>query len=87
MDRGEDTRTVPVSSIKLIDRVRPKSFCDDFAEQIDIAEKLYGRGIRFDFDRNTVAETVDGALQYSDEIRRRVIDTIMQMRRTYEYMF
>lgn len=73
--------------IKLIDRVRPKSFCDDFAEQIDIAEKLYGRGIRFDFDRNTVVETVDGALQYSEEIRRRVIDTIMQMRRTYEYMF
>ena len=73
--------------IKLISKVRSKTFCDDFIEQIDIAEKLYGRGIRFDFDHNHVADTVNKAVQYNEEIRHRVINTVMQMRRTYDYMF
>lgn len=70
-----------------MNKVRPKTFCDDFVEQIDIAERLYGRAVRFDFGYNEVTDIVDKAEQYSEEIRHRVINTIMQMRRKYGYMF
>lgn len=73
--------------IKLMNKVRPKTFCDDFVEQIDIAERLYGRAVRFDFGYNEVTDIVDKAEQYSEEIRHRVINSIMQMRRKYGYMF
>lgn len=76
-----------ITGIRLIDKVRPKTFCDDFVEQIDIAERLYGRAIRFDFDRKVVTDIVNEAVQYSEEIRQRVINTIMQMRRKYDYVF
>ena len=73
--------------IELIDRVKPKTFCDDFVKQVDIAERLYGRSIRFDFSFDEVEDIVNKAEQYSDEIRSRVINTIMQMRRKYGYLF
>lgn len=73
--------------IELIDRVKPKTFCDDFAEQLNIAESKYGQQIRFDFNYSQVSEIVMGAEQYDEGIRKRVIDIIMQMRRKYQYLF
>ena len=43
------------------------------------------RSIDFGFDE--VEDIVSKAEQYSDEIRSRVINTIMQMRRKYGYLF
>ena len=73
--------------IALIDKVRPKTFCDDFTEQLDIAERLYGTSLRFKFDYSEVSEIVKGADHYSDEIKERVIDVIMQMKCRYKYLF
>ena len=73
--------------IGLMGRVKPKTFCDDFAEQVDIAEKLYGRCISFDFGYNEVNNVVNAASGYSEEVRARVINVIMQTGRTYEYLF
>ena len=70
----------------LINNVKPKTFCDDFEEQLDIAEKIYGRHIQFDFGYSDVEEIVMGADQYNEAIRERVVNIIMQMRRKYEYL-
>lgn len=73
--------------IDLIKEVRAATFCDSFEEQLDIAEKLYGYNLRFTFDYNNVKRIVDDAKMYDEDIRTRVIDIIMQMRRRYEYLF
>lgn len=73
--------------IAYIDKVKPKTFCDDFAEQVDIAERLYGRTLTFDFGYNEVRDIVDPAEQYNRDVRERVTDIVMQMRRKYTYMF
>ncbi len=72
---------------ELIPRVKAKTFSDSFDEQLDIAEKLYGERIHFHFGYNEVAEIVNAATSYSEEIRNRVIGVIMEMRRRYSYLF
>ncbi len=73
--------------IGLIDKVKPKTFCDDFAKQLSIAESRYGQRIKFMFNYSNVSEIVMSAVQYDEAIRIRVIDIIMQMRRKYQYLF
>lgn len=73
--------------ISLIDKVRPKTFGDSFSEQLEIAEKLYGQSIRFRYGYEEVCEIVEAAGQYSHDIRERVIEVVMEMRRRYSYMF
>ncbi len=73
--------------VRTIDKVKPKTFCADFTEQMDIAEELYGQYITFDFNYNEVKSIVDKADIYSEEIRIRVIELVMQMRKRYDYLF
>ncbi len=73
--------------IHSIDKVKSKTFCDDFAEQVDIAEKLYGEQIHFSFGYNDVKAIVDRCEIYDETVRERVIELVMQMRRRYEYLF
>ena len=73
--------------ISLMGLVKPKTFCDDFTEQLEIAERLYGRHIHFSFSYNDVRSIVDSAAIYDEAIRNRVIEIVMQMRRKYAYLF
>ena len=71
----------------LIRKARPKTFCDAFDEQLDIAEQLYGVQIYFHFSPCDVADRIHSANMYSPEIQNRVIDLIMQQRKRYPYLF
>ena len=71
----------------LINKARPKTFCEDFDEQVDIAEQLYGVQIHFHFDFHDVSDIIRSANMYSPEIQKRVIDLIMQRRKKYHYLF
>ena len=73
--------------LELIPAARPKTFCDSFAEQLDIAEKLYGQQIRFSFGYNDVKEILDRAIIYPAGVRQRVLDIIMEQKRKYPYLF
>lgn len=73
--------------LEMIPQAKPKTFCDSFDEQLDIAEALYGRQIRFGFSYNDVKELLDKAEIYSPEIRRRVSDILMRQRKKYGYLF
>ena len=86
---SDTTMDYPIGKdvISLIDKVKAATFCDSFYEQLEIAEKLYGNNIRFSFGYPDVEQIVNSADIYSDNIRLRVIDTIMEMRRRYIYLF
>ena len=73
--------------LEMIPRVRPKTFCEDFDEQVDIAESLYGDQIHFSFTYNDVREILDRAAQYSSEARQRVLEIIMSRKNRYGYLF
>ncbi|MBR3057602.1 MAG: hypothetical protein IKG93_06485 [Clostridiales bacterium] len=54
---------------------------------MEIAEKLYGENLHFSFGYNEVNTIVEEAGIYPEEIRRRVIDVVMEMRRRYSFLF
>ncbi len=74
-------------TMDLISKVKPKTFCDSFEEQLEIAEKLYGENLHFSFDYKDVKIIVAKALIYPEDVRQRVTDVIMEMRRKYNYLF
>jgi hypothetical protein len=71
----------------MIHRVKAKTISDSFEEQMSISEQLYGYNIHFNFGYNEVKSIADKAEIYDRDIRSRVIEIIMQMRRRYEYLF
>jgi hypothetical protein len=48
---------------------------------------MYGENIHFTFGYNEVESIVEKADIYPEEIRRRVIDVVMEMKRRYSYLF
>ena len=71
----------------MIPQAKPKTFCDTFDEQLDIAETLYGTQIRFNFSYHEVNALLDKADIYPYEIRNRVAEIIMSQKRKYGYLF
>ena len=86
---SDTTMDYPVGPdcLTLIKRARPNTFCQDFSEQLDIVESLYGEQIHFSYGYHEVEAIVNQADHYSEEIRKRVIDLVMSRRRTLEYLF
>ena len=72
---------------KLLDRVNAKTFCKDFDEQLDVAEKLYGKHIHFRFTRKDVEGLLEEETVYSKEEKKRVLDVVTGQRQKYQYLF
>lgn len=72
---------------ELIDRVEAKTFCASFDEQLDIAEKLYGKHLQFHFTRKEVEHLLEMEKEYPEEEKKRVLDVVMRQCRKYEYLF
>ncbi len=73
--------------IEMMSKVKPSIFWDSFSEQADVAEKLFGTNVHFFFTYRDVCDIVNAADIYSEQIRKRVIDIVMQSRRKYAYLF
>lgn len=71
----------------LIEEVRSKTLCEDFDEQIEIAEELYGQQISLEFTKKDVKEMLDMESYYPQEYKERVFEIIMNRRRKYRYLF
>lgn len=69
----------------LVKRVKAKT--DDFDEQLDTVEELYGRQIRFHFDRAIVEKIIAEEQNYSNDVKERVYDLISRQMRKYQYLF
>ena len=86
---SDTTMDYPMSAEteSLLDKPRAKTFCTDFDEQLDAAERLYGKHIRFSFNRRDVEKLISHELYYSDEIKQRVGYILQEQRRKYAYLF
>ena len=71
----------------MMEKVKSKTFCEDFTEQVEISERLYGSNIHFSFSYDDIKEIVNSAENYDEIVKNRVIEIIMQMRRKYGYLF
>lgn len=67
--------------------VKSKTFCQDFDEQLTVAEKIYGQNIKFCFNRKDVEEIVMSAESYSEEVKKRVVAVLFERMRKYQYLF
>ncbi|MCD8098007.1 MAG: hypothetical protein LUE31_08235 [Lachnospiraceae bacterium] len=68
-------------------RVRAKTLCPDFDEQLDTAEKLYGKHIRFSFERNDLKRILSEEPYYPEEMKARVAYILTMQMRKYRYLW
>ncbi len=71
----------------LIGDARAKTFCQDFDEQLEIVERLYGQQIQFYFQEKDVRKLLKNEQYYSQNIKDRVADIILEQKRKYQYLF
>lgn len=71
----------------LMNKVKAKTICQSFDEQLDLSEELYGRHIRFHFDKKDVDELLEDAQQYAPKIRERVRSILYMQMEKYRYLF
>lgn len=67
--------------------VEAKTFCRSFEEQLEIAEKLYGQKITFEFSAQDVEKLLESEENYDSDIKDRVRQVIAWQCRKYQYLF
>ena len=72
---------------ELIDSCHSKTLCEDFREQLEAVEELYGQDTSFSFGYNELKELMDKEPYYPKEQKERVIDIVMEQRRKLGYLF
>lgn len=72
---------------QFIERVSARTICDDFGEQMQISEKLYGQHLKFSFSEKCVEDLLCKAAIYSQEERDRVREIIYTQMGRYSYLF
>lgn len=71
----------------LMKNVKAKTFCQDFDEQLDIAERVYGRMLCFNFSKKDVENILQHSQGYEKAVMERVRDVIFEQMRRYRYLF
>lgn len=72
---------------QMISEVKSKSVSQDFDEQLDVAENLYGQNLQFLFTKKNVSDIVNNADMYPPEERKRVELIIYSQMNKYQYLF
>lgn len=72
---------------EMIGEVKAMTICQDFDEQLDIVEQIYGKHIEFNFNIKDVDKLLTEERYYSAQIKQRVKNVIINQRRKYQYLF
>ena len=72
---------------QMISEVKSKSVSQNFDEQLDVAENLYGQNLQFLFTKKNVSDIVNNADMYPQEERKRVELIIYSQMNKYKYLF
>ena len=72
---------------QMISEVKSKSVSQNFDEQLDVAENLYGQNLQFLFTKKNVSDIVNNADMYPLEERKRVELIIYSQMNKYKYLF
>lgn len=67
--------------------VEAKTFCRSFEEQLEIAEKLYGMNLKFDFSKKDIETLLNEEKYYTIEEKARIRDILAEQVRKYKYLF
>lgn len=70
-----------------IDKVKAKTFSQDFDEQLEAVEKLYGQNLQFWFDGKDIERLLQAECYYSDAVKDRILKILMDRKRKYQYLF
>ena len=70
-----------------IHQVRAKTICQDFDEQLDTSEKLYGGNLKLYFTKQDVEKLLEQVNIYSEDIKTRVKNILFEQMRRYQYLF
>ena len=73
-------------TIDLMAEVKSKTISQDFDEQLDAVEKLFGKTIKFNFEKKDVDSILDKVTIYSKEEIERVRTIMYQQIRKYRYL-
>ena len=71
----------------MISEVKSKSVSQNFDEQLDVDENLYGQNLQFLFTKKNVSDIVNNADMYPPEERKRVELIIYSQMNKYKYLF
>lgn len=71
----------------LIKDVKSKTISNDFIEQLDVFEKIYGNQLKFSLNENDIRNILNYELNYPKEIKDRVFDILMYQKNKYQYLF
>lgn len=72
---------------ELIHQVEAKTFSRDFDEQLDTAEALYGRHIRFHCGKLDVKKILEQEMYYPKEVKERIFYVVVHQMAKYQYLF
>ncbi|MDD2970749.1 MAG: hypothetical protein PHE02_01270 [Lachnospiraceae bacterium] len=72
---------------ELIDSCKPKTICQDFQEQLEVSEQLFGCNLKFFFTGKDVKVLLDKADHYTERERNRVEELLHEQMRKYPYLF
>ncbi|MBP3338643.1 MAG: hypothetical protein J6L69_04505 [Lachnospiraceae bacterium] len=72
---------------KLRNEAKPKTFINDFDEQLETAEMLYGQHIKFTFTKKDVDELLAHEKYYGEDVKERVKQLIYWQMQKYKYLF
>lgn len=78
---------IGVDTYELMDSVQAKTFCQDFGEQLEISEKLYGNNLGLRFGKKDVDVILENAFGYESVIVDRIRDVLFEQMRRYHYLF
>lgn len=70
-----------------MNEVEAKTFCRRFEEQLEIAEKLYGTNIKFDFSIDDIETLLNNEKYYTIEEKDRIRQIFAWQMRKYKYLF
>lgn len=76
-----------IETEKLIGNAKSKTFCQDFDEQLDVVEKLYGQHLKFNYGNKEIKLLLEQEKYYPKEIKNRVSDILLDQKRKYAYLF
>lgn len=72
---------------EVMKEVEAKTFCRSFEEQLEVAEKLYGTNVKFDFSINDIENLLNEEQNYKREEKERVRQILAWQIRKYKYLF
>ncbi len=72
---------------ELIKQSKAKTICEDYDEQLDISEELFGGNIKFHFNEKDVEELLKDVKGYPQEGVKRVKNLLVYQMRKYQYLF